>query len=399
MKVLQVNKYFYPKGGSESVFFSTLEILQKNGIETISCAVNSDRNKVGTHAYFIDFPELSQVGFFHKLKYIIRFFYNRDACRKLEELIVEQRPDIVHIHLMFNSFSVAILPLLKKYDIPVVLTLHDYRLICPNSLLMNQKKQICKKCIGKGYWRCALHKCSNGNFANSLFLAVDMYIRTWLFPVQKYIDKFICVSDFEKDIYLKFRPDWKSKLIRIYNPIKHLEPMMPKKGGYLLYFGRLSREKGIGTLIRVMKNMPQYSLKIVGTGDYGAEDVQLPNVVFCGYKEGSDLAELIAGAQYTVVPSEWYETFGLTVIESFSLGTPVISSGIGGLSELIDPGNNGFLFEAGNATELKHTIERAMAVDEASYANMVVNAKAKASEFGDDIYYHQLIDLYKSLVK
>lgn len=398
MKVLLINKYFYPKGGSESVFFSTLNILKKNGIEVIPLAVNSNKNNRGGNQYFINFPELSQLKFLKKFKYIIRFFYNTEAKRKLKKLIIEEKPDIAHIHLMFNSFSISILPLLKKYNIPVVLTLHDYRLICPNSLLMDKNKHLCKKCIQKEYWKCAKYKCSKGNLIESLFLAIDMYLRTYLLPIQKYIDKFICVSNFEQNIYLKFRPDWKSKFIQIYNPIKHLEPTKSIKGNYLLFFGRLSQEKGIETLINAMSNLPQYKLKIVGTGDYLEKKDNYSNITFCGYKEGKELADLISQAAYTIVPSEWYETFGLIVIESFKLGTPVISSDIGGLSELIDNKKNGFLFEAGNVLNLTDTIQYAMTIDNTSYFKMANEARLKASEFNDNKYFSELISLYKSLI-
>ena len=147
-----------------------------------------------------------------------------------------------------------------------------------------------------------------------------------------------------------------------------------------------------------MSNLPQYKLKIVGTGDYLEKKDNYSNITFCGYKEGKELADLISQAAYTIVPSEWYETFGLIVIESFKLGTPVISSDIGGLSELIDNKKNGFLFEAGNVLNLTDTIQYAMTIDNTSYFKMANEARLKASEFNDNKYFSELISLYKSLI-
>ena len=169
MKILQLNKYFYQKGGAETVFFNTISTLENRGHQVIPFALKNTKNKFSEfESYFVEYPELSESNIWTKIINTPAFIYNRQAAKQLERLIMAEKPDIAHIHLLFNSLSVSILPVLKKYKIPTVMTVHDYRLICPAYTLTNGKGEICELCKDRHFIHCTLNKCSNGNLTNSM---------------------------------------------------------------------------------------------------------------------------------------------------------------------------------------------------------------------------------------
>ena len=174
MKILQLNKYFYQKGGAETVFFNTISTLENRGHQVIPFALKNKKNKFSEYeSYFVDYPELSESNIWTKITNIPAFIYNRQAAKQLERLILDKKPDIAHIHLLFNSLSVSILPVLQKYRIPTVMTVHDYRLICPAYTLTNGKGKICELCKDRHFTHCKLNRCSNGNLTNSMLLSLE----------------------------------------------------------------------------------------------------------------------------------------------------------------------------------------------------------------------------------
>jgi glycosyltransferase involved in cell wall biosynthesis len=402
MKVLQINKYFYPKGGSETVFFNTVDLLMEHGNDVHCIALNDPTNYPSKDSrYFVDYPELVNLCFFGKLKHSLSFFYNREARKKIEQLILEQKPDVAHIHLLFNGLSVSILPVLKKYHIPIVMTAHDYRFICPAYLFLNGKDQICERCHNGNFLQCIKHNCSRKGRLVSAMLCLDMYFRNLFYPISKYVSKFIFVSDFELEKHTSFNPIYKERGVRLYNLVKQNKPIDAenKQVGerYYLYYGRLSREKGILTLLDAVKKL-HVKLKIVGKGDVLDDCLTaLPqNIELLGFKSGKELEELIKNAYFVIVPSEWYETFGLTAVEPQVWGIPVIGARIGAIPELIQDGENGYLFDSGNITELRQVIEKANACSLDKYKEMSVKARNFATQFTDsEAYCQTLIDIYE----
>ncbi|MDR0834539.1 MAG: glycosyltransferase [Candidatus Symbiothrix sp.] len=400
MKILQINKYFYHKGGSESVFFNTIDLLKEHGHEVHCLAIKNPKNLLSDDSsYFIDYPEMSETGFVGKLKNSLAFFYNREAKKKIEQLIRNQQPDVAHIHLLFNGLSVSILPVLKKYNIPVVMTVHDYRLLCPAYLFLDGSGTICEKCRDGHYGHCIQKKCSRRGHIIDTMLCLDMYFRNLCFPIHKYVDKFIFISNFTFDKHADYNPIYKEKGVRLYNFVKPVEinstnaQASPEK--YYLYYGRLSREKGLLTLVDAVKNM-NIKLKIAGIGNALDYILDLPqNIEILGFKTGVELQDLIRNAYFVIVPSEWYETFGLTVVEPQVLGVPVIGARIGAIPELIKENENGFLFEVGNAVALRQAIEKAEKCSAKQYEQMSLNARTASVQFSDsESAYNQLITIY-----
>ncbi len=398
MKILQINKYYYQKGGAETVFFNTTALLQEHGHTVIPFSIRHPKNKPSEYStYFVDYPELSESGIRTKIRYMPAFLYNKKAATQLDLLLSREKPDIAHIHLLFNSLSVSILPVLKKHRIPVVMSVHDYRLICPAYTFTDGKGNLCERCLpSKGYWHCIANKCSKGNLPNSILLALDSYFRKYAISPVDYIHRFIFVSHFAQDKHREAESKFNVKSSLLYN-FTHIRKQQEKdKGDYILYLGRISEEKGISTLIRASEGL-SIPLKVAGTGPLleKLQEQRFPHVQFLGFKSGDELADLIQRARYVVVPSEWYENNPLSVIEPMSLGVPVIGSRIGGIPELIQDGRTGFLFETKSVTGLTATLQKAISLSHEDYQVMADNAFAFAQDhFSADAHYARLMDIY-----
>lgn len=403
MKILQINKYYFLKGGAETVFFNTIELLEKNGHTVIPFTLKSKKNNASPYSsFFVDYPELSESGLWAKIKNISSFVYNKKAVKQLRKLIEKEKPDIAHIHLLFNSMSVSILPLLKKYDIPVVMTVHDYRLICPAYTFTDRKGNICEKCnISKQYWQCIAYRCSKGSIPNSTILALDSYFRKYFISPLKYINHFIFVSKFSQNKHIESASLYKTKSNHLYN-FTHIAPVeKAEKKDYLFFFGRISEEKGIATLINAVSEL-KIQVKIAGTGPLldKLKKQQNEYIEFIGFKSGQELTRLIQEAKFVIVPSEWYENNPLSIIEAMMLGIPVIGSNIGGIPELITDGKTGYLFEAKNSIDLKEKIAKAMSISSQEYQQMSDETIKFAHEnFSPDSHYQKLIDTYQKTIK
>jgi glycosyltransferase involved in cell wall biosynthesis len=402
MKVLQINKHFYPKGGSETVFFNTIQLLEQHGHTVIPFSMKDPKNrKTPYDSYFVDYTEPAQSGFWAKIKHLPSFFYNREAAEKLDWLIRDEKPDIAHIHLMFNSLSVSILPVLKKHRIPVVMTAHDHRLICPAYLFLDGKGRICERCRTGHYYHCLIHRCSKGKLFNSLALTLDSYFRKYIFPVDKYVDRFVFVGRFSYEKHIEFSAKYRGKSVVRYNFTLIPPGEVPEKENYLLYLGRISEEKGIPVLMKAMEYFPGIKLKIAGTGPLleVLKRQNRPDIEFTGFKSGEELYDYIRKARFVIVPSEWYENNTLVIIEAYTLGTPAIGSRIGGIPEFIQDGVNGFLFEPFSVAQLKQTIGKALELSSEAYAAMCSEAQTfAANNFTEEAYYQKLIALYNDVI-
>lgn len=402
MKILQINKYFYKKGGAETVFFNTLQLLENHGHTVIPFSLKNEKNLHSPYeSYFVDYPELSESSLFQKIKNLPSFIYNRKAAKQLEKLIIKERPDIAHIHLMFNSMSVSILPVLKKYNIPIIMSVHDYRLVCPAYTFTDGKRNFCERCKTGNYYHCITNKCSNGNLINSFMLSMDSYFRSMFYPPIEYIDRFIFVSQFSMNKHLQVEKRFEKKCTYLYNFSPKVQNYKATKGDYIFFFGRISKEKGILTLLNAIKGLPNIKLKLAGTGPL-LEQLKAecpPNAEFLGFKQGEELRELIHNASFVIVSSECYENNPMTIIESYMIGTPVIGSDLGGIPELIIPNKTGYRFTPKSSEELKETIIKASSIPEEEYEQMSDSCKKFASDnFSEESHYRRLIENYNIIL-
>lgn len=409
MKVLLIDVYNYNKGGAETVCFNTGKMLEEHGHEVVYFTLKwADNNPSPYSKYFPESKETRR-GPLKQVKNMINYFYHFEAARKIEQLIGDEKPDIAHIHLMWGQITPSIFPVLKKYNIPILFTVHDYRIVCPAYTFRNGKGQICEECHGKHFYKCFTNTCTKGSKLMSAVMAAEQYFRNAFFNPAKNIDGFIYVSNFAKDIQEKYMPAVKNiPNIVLYNfstsIAEQSKTMPPEK--YFLFFGRLSYEKGVKTLLETFEKLPECKLKIAGTGPLEAElklmkdTHKIENVEFLGYKTGKELSDLVAGTYFVVVPSEWYENNPMTIIEAYSVGTPVIGARIGGIPEIVVDSKTGFQFESGNTDDLRNKVDLANKLSDSEYQKISSNTlKFVCENLSKSCYWDKLIGFYNKFLK
>ena len=364
MKILMVNKFLYPNGGSETYIFKLGDYLKEQGHEVEYFGMEHEGrcvgNKVNAYTSDMDFHGGSKLA---KLTYPLKTIYSAEARKKIRLVLDDFQPDVVHLNNFNYQLTPSVILEVVKYrkqtkrECKIVFTAHDYQLVCPNHMLNNPNTNTnCEKCLGGQFTDCIKGKCIHGSTAKSAIGAMEAYF--WkLNGAYKYIDTMICCSRFMKT-KLDTNKIFKEKTVAMHNFMDKLEWKDATKKDYVLYFGRFSKEKGIDTLIKVCKSLPHIYFVFAGTGPLEKEINNIPNIENVGFQKGEALETLIREAKFSIYPSEWYENCPFSVMESQMYGTPVLGADIGGIPELIEVGKTGELFESGNAEELKDRIEK-----------------------------------------
>lgn len=352
MKVLFANKFFYLNGGSERVFFQERDIFQSKNIEIIDFSMQSPRNFFSPDADFfvsnIDFNEVKNP--FQKLTAAMNFIHSNEAVKKIKQLSEKYNPDLAHFHNIYHQLTPSVIPAFKKKGVKTVLTLHDGKLICPTYLMLNHDKP-CNECNGTDFWKPLANHCT-GSWGNELLLSIEAYWHKF-FKTYDYIDIFISPSQFLADLVSKRIPDKKVRVVKNGIDLNEYSSSI-EDDNYAVYAGRLSKEKGIETLLnaytKLKKTIP---LKIAGNGplaDYLKQ--KYPEVEFLGHLDSTEMKNLLKKCSFAVVPSECYENCPMAVLETMAFGKPVIGSRTGGIPEQIDHGKNGLLFKMGDSFDL-----------------------------------------------
>jgi len=400
MNILQINKFHYLRGGSERHVFELSDLLEKKGHRVFHFSMKDEKNISSSDTrYFVSPVDLHKFS----IKNIFKYFYNYEAVKNLKKLLKERQIDISHVHNIDGQISPAILRVLKKNNIPVVQTLHDYKLICPNAKLFC-KSDICRACKGGEYYNSFLKKCVHDSYAKSFLAALESYLYKTILKSDKYIDVYIAPSKFMKDICVKFGI-LEKKVLVIHNFLNTKQEDLEgdiEEGNYLLYFGRLVEEKGVSVLIEAMEKIhSDLKLKIVGAGpDLKTLKKKVTSlnmsdrIDFVGYKKSQELSELINRAKAVVVPSIWYENMPYSLLESLRAGKVSFVARTGGMQELIEDRVNGFLFKRGDSKDLAEKIDSLEKVD---ILEMKKNAKEGARNFGSELFYEKLMSVYKAL--
>lgn len=408
LKILLINKYYYVKGGSETYFFGLKKMLEDNGHEVIVFSMNDEKNEESEFEdYFVDNVSYQEnAGILKKVKNAVKLINSNEAYKKLVKLIIDTKPDIAHVNLVYHQLTPSVFQALKKYNIPTVFTSHDYKLVCPNYKLFNKNK-ICQKCVKGEFINCFTNRCHKDSASYSLLLTIEAYWHKWM-KSYEVADVVICPSQFMYNQLKEKRID-REKLIHLPNFLTNnfLDVKIEeKKENFILYYGRLSKEKGLDTLLDAQKLLNgKIKLKLIGTGPEEIrlreriENEEIKNIEFLGFKTGEELVREIKNAKATIIPSVWHEVFGLTIIESLSVGTPVIGSRVGGITELVKEGINGFLFERANEKELASKIEALINLPEDRFVNMVHSSYQAKENFSPENYYKELIQIYEKVVK
>jgi len=411
MKILQINKYYFVKGGSERYMLDVSSLLQNHGHQVIPFAMKHEKNVPTKYTkYFVEYIEFdreTKSSIFRKIKMGLKVIYSFEARNKLLRLIEKENPDIAHIHKFNNSLTPSILYALKKKDIPIVQTLHDYRTVCPNYNLYDFNKfAICEDCKGHKYFNALRRRCHEigPSYLVGLNIAIESYLYHFLKTYENTIDLFIAPSNFLMKKMIEFGID-RNKIIYIPNFV-HCDRYIPnhRNSDFILYFGRLERHKGIKTLIAAMKYVKSSKLYITGEGFYRNElenyvqKNNIKNVTFSGYIPEKELTKLIKYSLFTIVPSEWYENCPMTILESFALAKPVIGADIGGIPDLVVNGFTGMLFESGNIEDLAEKINYLL-----NNKNLITelgrNAREKIEEkYNENEHYNMLMEAYNKVI-
>lgn len=369
MKILLVNKYLYPKGGAETYTFKLGKYLTDAG-HSVEYFGMFDRENIvynSAHQYTrsMDFHANKAERFLYPL----RIIYSFDSRKKIGRVIDAFKPDIIHMNNINFQLTPSIIDEAVKRNIPIVQTVHDLQMLCPNHLMFSGKSKLpCEKCLNGSKWNCIAGKCIHGSRIKSIIGAVE----AWLYAIKgtySKVDKYICPSRFiesrllEKKRFGKLL--YKGKTVAVHNYIE-LPQVNAKyeKGDYVLFFGRLSEEKGVDIFANACRALPDIKFKVAGGGPLEETVKNIPNVEFVGFKNGEELHKLIAEAKFSVYPSIWYENCPLSILESESFGTPVICTKLGGMPELVEDGITGRVITEVTSSALVDAIRELYCDDE-----------------------------------
>ncbi|NQT27209.1 glycosyltransferase family 4 protein [candidate division KSB1 bacterium] len=408
LKILMVNKFFYVKGGSERYFFELSHLLESKGHTVIPFAMHHPNNVASPYSeYFVEHTEYNTSGFRRWIDQVHqagKMIYSLHAQKQIEALIQKTRPDIAHLHMIDHQISPSILPVLKKYNIPVIQTVHQYKLVCPNyRLYIPQKREICSRCVGGSLIHPIIQKCHRNSRVASGMVALEAFIHRTI-RIYRHINLFHVPSHFMGQKLIEGGIPKDRVAHAFYTIDMDSFPFSSRSEPYYVYVGRLSDEKGILTLIEAARFNKDFRLLIIGDGPQRnqieriIQDQGLHNIELTGTLDKSALRKIVGKARFLVVPSEWHDNSPLVIYEAFSMGKPVIASNLGGMPELVDHGETGLLFPAGQVESLRDAIRRLMQEPETTQI-MGQNARKKAEQlFHPEPHYLQMMGFYKRLL-
>lgn len=401
MKILMVNKFLYPRGGCETYMLALGEHLKAKGHEIEYFGMYDEKNTVGNSAGAYTQNMDFHSGGVERFLYPFKIVYSIEARRKIAGVLDSFKPDIVHMNNINFQLTPSIEYEVKKRGIPLVQTVHDYQMICPNHLLYNfDKNEICEKCLGGCYINCIKNKCIHGSRVKSIIGVVEAKLYSFLKTYKK-VDLYICPSYFLENKLKSANSLYEGKTCTIHNFINKdkFNAENAQSGGYILFMGRLSKEKGIDLLAATAKLLPGYKFVVAGNGP--DEDVlkNIDNVHLAGFLGGDRLVETLANARVSVLPSVWYENCPLSILESQCVEVPVIAMNSGGMAELIKDGVTGSLVNDPTPENLALKIKEIMDDDD-YYRTLRENCKKeKDNILSVETYCNILEEKYMSLIK
>jgi glycosyltransferase involved in cell wall biosynthesis len=395
MRVLLANKFFYDHGGPESVLFATRDLLIDAGHDVIDFSMQDARNRPSPYAsYFSSNMDLQSVRPSpSSIRTALRFLDSGEAAANMRRLIRDHRPDIAHLHSINHQLTPSIVRVLKAERIPTVMTLHDYKLVCP-AYTMLANGGVCENCSGGKFYRALTTNCRGR--ARSALLTAESYLQHRVRRSYDGVSLFIAPSAFLAD---KFREMGFGHPIEVLpNPATHQESGIAtgKRGDHFLFVGRVVAEKGLRTLCTAAV-VARVRVVIAGDGpqldqlqtEFGAN----ANIEFAGRVAPQDAQKMMAEARAVVVPSEWYENQPMVILEAFAQRTPVIASDIGGNPELVQEGETGLLHKAGSVGSLADKLRWA-ATHNVELEQMGDRAQEFAAKYSPERHLERLLAMY-----
>ncbi len=407
MNILQINKFYQITGGVSRYFFELAKLLKIKGHQVAYFSMQDKKNRLTKWSkYFVSNISFEKVSLKNSLKVISRMIYSLESKRKISQLLDIFDPDIAHIHNIYHQISPSILTEIKRRNIPIVHTVGDYHLISPHHHNLFHDGKICEVSKRFKFYNTICHKCIKDSYLASFAEALEQYIHHFCGLYSNTVDYFISPSNFfaeklreygvseDKILVLPYFVDYRN-FVANYSP-----------GNYILYFGRLSPEKGLPFLISVMKKLPHIKLKIAGFGPegeklrYKVQSDGLKNIeIISRFIEDRKLKKMISESRFLVFPSQSLETFGISLLEAYASGKPVVASRIGALPEVIKDGYTGFLFESNNISDCAEKINKLWTnIDLCKKIGR--NARDCAErEYNPEVHYQKLMEIYQKAIK
>jgi len=399
MKVLVANNYYYLRGGCERVMFNDIQALSAHGVEIVPFSAADPENiETPYSSFFVPGADIRATNPLRRAEAAVDAIHCRRTAEAFANILDKTKPDIVHCHNVYGRLSTSILGVAKQRNIPAVLTVHDYKVVCP-SYLMLKKGKPCSACIDGGYYRCAVNRCHKGQLAASVVYAIEAYYSR-LTGQYGAVSAFLSPSRFIAGL-LKQSGIEDNRVVYHPNCVEPDEYLPSYEGKYVLSVGRLSHEKGLPTFLQAMlgTNIP---VRVAGTGPMESSLREMAekdggSIVLEGHCNGAKLADLYRNAAFVVVPSEWYENAPMSILESFAYGKPVIGTRIGGIPELITEGAHGYLVDPESPEQLR-TVIRELWADRPAQSRMGVNARRLIeTKFAQSTRTTSLLNIYDSV--
>ena len=399
MKILMVNKFLYPRGGSESYMLKLGSYFEKMGHQVEYFGMYDEKNTVGNslrlYTENLDFHSNSAKRFLYPFKII----YSREASVKIGKILDSFKPDVVHMNNINFQLTPSIIYAVKKRGIALVQTVHDYQMICPNHLFYSfQENKPCERCTRGSLLNCVKHKCIHGSRVKSILGALEAKLYS-LLKTYRLVDLYICPSKFLEKKLTSASDIYKDKTFVLHNFIekKNIEKKQDNSKPYIFFAGRLSAEKGVKLLAETAKLLPHIDFVVAGSGPDEDKLCGIPNVKLTGFLNGSELTEKMANAAALIAPSVCYENCPLSILEAHSMGVPAITMNSGGMAELVEDGVTGALIESPCPKDVARATEKTL---ENEYYQKVLEGcrKRKESIMGVEEYGSKILSVYMDII-
>lgn len=399
MRVLQANKFFFLNGGSETVMFQERDYLMNHGHEVVDFSMHDKRNVDSPYsAYFVE--NKSYVESKSKLSKAfdaISFIHSSEAVSNISRLINDTQPDLVHCHNIYHQLTPSIISAAKKLGVPTILTLHDYKPVCPTYNRL-RNGEACSKCLDGGFSNVVKYRCADGSLGKSSLLYAEATVQKLMGNYEK-VDAFIAPSQFMQKSIANRIPQ--ENIHQLYNGVDtNLIQYADEDAGYALFIGRLAPEKGVETLLKAhISTNESWSLTVAGTGPLlDVLKVKYNPSILVGYLSGDALKDAIRKASVIVVPSEWYENCPMSVLEAMAYGKPVVGSRMGGIPELVKHEETGLLYDAGDVVGLQACLDRLMA-NKSLRKEMGIAGRKRVEQYFTLNKHHQgLMNIYQQVL-
>jgi glycosyltransferase involved in cell wall biosynthesis len=406
MRILFCNKYNFPFSGTEVYLFELMDLLRSRGHEVALFSMADPRGAPSKFdEYFV--PHINfkdpRLPWTNRAKLAAHALYSIDARQRLRKLLVEFRPDLAHVRNIYHHLSPSILWELKSQGVPMLYHLNDFKLLCPTYNLVCHGRVCTPPCTGH-FWKVFTEHCYHGSFCAAAVLVAEAYFHSWLQTYRKCVDRFLTPSHFAKDLLIKNGFDPQTISVLPHFQRLPAPPPPPVANAPILYFGRLSPEKGVADLIYAMRALPHLRLQIAGDGPLRADLQRLPklldleNVEFLGRLSGDRLNQAIAASRFTVLPSHAYETLGKSILESYAWERPVIASDLGSRRELVHENETGLLYEVGNIEQLRAAISRLAQLPNRCAKMGAAGRRLLEANHTPEQHYDQLMNVYEQII-